>query len=243
MALFPSRREFEGPGPTDRVAIVGTTGEGKTVFAMWLFSEYADFDKKPWVLVDYKGEILFDEMMRAKDAELIALDKPPPERPGIYVVKPRPREPDRMADFIWNVYERGNCGLVFDELSMVPEFKGAAGGGGPLKSVYTQGRSKRIPVWGLVQRPVDVNLHAFSEADFIAEFYLKKRADRDRIDEYIPDDDPIFTPRRKPLERRWCRWWDDKRRISLVLKAAPPPKESLDTIAHRVAVMRERRKI
>lgn len=233
MPLFRKPDEFEFPGPTDRVAIVGATGEGKSTFAFYLFAVSADFDKKPWFLVDYKGEVIIKKLLAERDATLISLEKPPPKKPGIYVVKPDPEKPSEMASWLWKVYRAGNAGLFFDELSMVPEFKGAAGGGGPLKSILTQGRSKNIPVYGLVQRPVDVNLHTFSEANFIGEFYLKKTADRDRVREYIPDGDPIFYDD-KPLPRYWSRWWDDKRRKSYILRPAPPETQILDTIAARV---------
>ena len=242
MSLFRKSREFVFPGPADRVAIVGSTGAGKTVFAFWLFSESADFDKKPWIIVDYKGETLADQLIERGDAKRMKLDEPLPTKPGIYIVKPRPREPRAMADYLWNIYERGKTGLLFDELSMVPEFKGEAGGGGPLKSILTQGRSKIIPVYGLVQRPVDVNLHTFSEAQFISEFYLKKKADRERVDEYLPDGNPVFE-KRKLLPDHWSRWWDDRRRVALILRPAPGPDFLLDTITNRIDRMRAKQKL
>lgn len=242
MALFRKPNRFEFPGSSDRVAIVGSTGEGKSTFALWLFSESADFEKKPWILIDYKGEKIIDKILANKDAVRIQVKNDPPKQPGIYVVKPDPERPEEMAAFMWKVYRRGKTGMFFDELSMVPEFKGAAGGGGPLKAILTQGRSKEIPVYGLVQRPVDVNLHAFSEANFISEFYLKKRADRERVLEYLPDDEPVFE-NQKPLPRHWSRWWDDKRRVALILKPSPGAAQILDTIAIRVERMKKHERL
>lgn len=242
MILFRKPRSFEFPGPRDRVAIFGATGKGKSVFTIWLFSECADFEKKPWVFVDYKGEDLITRLVSEKLAEVVSVDKPPPRKPGIYVLKPSPKETDLVAKWIWQVWDNGKTGLVFDELYMVPEFKGAAGTGGPLKSILTQGRSKEIPVWGLAQRPVDINLHMITEAQFIAEFFLKKKEDRQRVRSYIPDDNVIFESEKR-LPEYWCRWYDDKRDVGLCLKSAPPPQEIVDTIETRVHAMQNRRKL
>jgi hypothetical protein len=236
------KSEFEFPGPQDRVVVVGSTGSGKSTFALYLFAESADFDKKPWILVDYKGERIIDALLREKDAELIKIDKDPPKVPGIYVLKPDPESQHAMADFLWKVYRRGKTGMFFDELSMIPEFKGVASSGGPLKAILTQGRAKNIPVYGLVQRPVEVNLHTFSEAQFISEFYLKKRADRDRVREYLPDDEPIFEDE-SLLPKHYSRWWDDHRRVALILKPGPDAPAILDIIAARVHRMRKNQAI
>lgn len=242
MALFNHSRKFEFPGSRDRVAVVGATGEGKSTAALWCFSESADFDKKPWVLIDYKGEVIIDEMLANHDAQKIALEKQPPEKPGIYVVKPEPNQHYEMAEFLWRVYKRGKTGLFFDELSMVPEFKGAAGSGGPLKAILTQGRSKEIPVYGLVQRPVEVNLHTFTEAQFIWQFYLKRKADKERVQDYLPEEEKLFKDD-KPLPRHWSKWWDDKRRVALILRPTPDKEIILDTISERVDKMRSKRRI
>lgn len=242
MALFRKSPQFIFPGPRDRVAVFGATGSGKSVFTIWLFSECADFDKKPWVFVDYKGEDIITELLKLELATLVSVEDNPPKRPGVYVVKPQPSQTDLVAGWIWKVWERGKCGLVFDELYMVPEFKGAAGTGGPLKSILTQGRSKEIPVWGLAQRPVDINLHMITEAQFIAEFYLKRREDRQRVRSYIPDDMPIFADDKR-LPQYYCRWYDDKQNLALYLKPAPNPKEIIDTIENRVHAMREKKRI
>jgi hypothetical protein len=242
MALFRRSSSFVFPGPRDRVAVFGATGSGKSVFTIWLFSECADFDRKPWVFVDFKGDDLINDMIRLELAKVVSVEKDPPKEAGIYVIKPSPHEVDKVAGWIWKVWEGGKLGLIFDELYMVPEFKGQAGTGGPLKSILTQGRSKEIPVWGLAQRPVDINLHMITEAQYIAEFYLKRREDRQRVRSYIPDDEPVFSHDRRVAQYN-CRWYDDKRNVALILGAAPTPDAILDTIAHRVHAMSQRRTI
>jgi len=240
MSLF--KKTFEFPGPADRVAIVGSTGSGKSTFAIWLFAESADFDKKPWVFVDYKGETIIQEMLAQKLASKIDVTDAPPDRAGIYVLQPSPHEQDAMAAWLWKVWAQGRVGLVFDELYMVPEFKGRAGTGGPLKSILTQGRSKVIPVYGLSQRPVDVNVHVFSEAQFIVEFYLKRKEDIERVRSYVPDGDPVFYSKRI-LARHQSRFWDDKRQMSFTMLPCPNAKELLDIIGTRLEHSAHKRRI
>jgi hypothetical protein len=233
-----SQGKFEFPGPRDRVAIVGGTGEGKTQFGLWSVAESADFDKKPWFFFDYKREDpIFERLIASEDARIARLDKPPPLEPGLYIVQPDPERPDLVANYLWNIYRRGHTGLFFDEMSMLPEYRGAASTGGPVKAILTQGRSKEMPVYALVQRPVDVNLHTFSEAQFLAVFYLKKKEDRKRIAEYLPDDEPIFEDER-PLPRYYCRWWNDKKRMALILRPAPDANMILQIFNIRIARMR-----
>lgn len=241
-------RDFYFPGPDDRVSINGKTGSGKSTFAFWLFAESADFDRKPWVIVDNKAvpEEIPQKLLNEEDAKLIKVKDAPPRAPGIYVIRPKHSDASAFAAWLWKAHDRGNIGLIFDELYMVPDFKNeGSSGGGPLKAILTQGRSKHIPVYGLTQRPVDVNLFMFSEAEFISVFYLKRREDRQRILSYVPDDDPqvakIFDNRRLP--DRWSRWYDDTRDIAQILHPAPPPKDILDTIALRVHRMREKRAV
>jgi DNA helicase HerA-like ATPase len=241
MALFSRAQSFEFPANNDRVAIVGSTGQGKSTFALWLIAESADYDRKPWVIVDYKGETIVNEMIRRKLATIIPIDKPVPKEAGIYVLQPSPHEADEMAAWLWEVWRRGKIGLVFDELYMVPEFKGKAGTGGPLKSILTQGRSKEIPVYGLSQRPVDVNVHVFSEAQFIVEFYLKRKEDIIRVRSYVPEDDKVFYSK-KTLPRHWCKFWDDKRQVALLVKPCPNAEIILDIFEVRLENARVERR-
>src|SRR5271154_686065 len=83
---------FIYPVPRDRVTINGMTGSGKSTFALWLFGESADFDKKPWVLLDYKGEVLIQSLLTEDLAERLDLNQSIPTRPGIFVVTPDARK-------------------------------------------------------------------------------------------------------------------------------------------------------
>lgn len=242
MSIFRPSRSFHFPGPRDRVAVIGSTGSGKSHGAFWLASESADFDKKPWIFVDYKGEDIIAEMLERKDARLIGVEDDLPEKPGLYVMKPTPHQQPAVAAWLWRVWERGKTGLIFDEISMIPELRGEANSGGPLKSILTQGRSKEIPVYSLIQRPVDVNKHVFTEAQFIWQFHLKHDQDLKKVLEYIPSKDEIFR-NQKRLPRYWSRWYDDVSDASFLLKPVPDKKEILDRISERLEHMRHKQRV
>lgn len=237
MPLFRKPVEFRFPDPKeDRVAVVGTTGSGKSTFALWLLAESADFHKKPWVLVDYKGERIIQRLVSNKDAERISVRSDPPRTPGLYVLTPDPSEMELMAQWLWKVWRRGKIGLFFDEVTMVPNFRGEADTGGPLQSILNQGRSKEIPLYALAQRPSKVNLSIFTEAQFISEFYLMRKEDRERVLSYVPSEDEKFAAQNKnwTLAEHWSLWFDAKRRKSFILHASPPANQVLDIFSARV---------
>lgn len=240
MPLFREPKTFVPPTDQDRVAIVGATGSGKSTFAFWLFGETANYDRMPWIIIDYKGEEIVQALLKNKDAFLVSLDKPVPTKPGIYVVRPTPRDPEQILNYLWLIYANGRCGVIFDELMMVPKQYDIHNN--PVQALLTQGRSKRIPLYLLAQRPARVNISTFSEATFIAEFRLYKKDDLIRVQEYIPENNPIFADR-KPLPRYYCKWWDSRREMALVLKPAPGASEILDIVAHRVDRMRQHEKL
>jgi DNA helicase HerA-like ATPase len=235
---FLRRNKFRFPGPRDRVSINGMTGSGKSTFAFWLFSESADFDKKPWILIDYKNEDIISEMLANKDAKLIKLDGKLPDKPGIFVLKPEHYEIDAMVNWLWSVYKRGKTGLMFDEISMIPELRGEGNSGGPMKSILSQGRSKEIPLYSLSQRPVDVNKHVYSEANFTAAFRLRSRKDYEKVMDAVPDDNPVWDSTRK-LKKYECRWYDAEQDWGAFLGPCPPPDAILDTITKRMNTIRE----
>lgn len=238
MTLFGKRTRFRFPGPRDRVTINGMTGSGKSTFAFWLFAESADFEDKPWILIDYKGEDIISEMVKNKDAKVIKISEKLPDKPGVFVLYPSNRDIDAMVDWLWHVHARGKTGLIFDEISMIPELRGEGNSGGPMKSILSQGRSKEIPVYSLAQRPVDVNKHVYTEANFTAAFRLRSRKDYDKVMDAVPDDIPVWNNTRK-LKQFECRWYDAEQDMGLFLGPCPPPDVILDMITKRVNNLRK----
>lgn len=245
-ARAPEPSGFRFPGPDDRVTINGMTGSGKTTFALWLFAECADFDRKPWILIDYKGEDQIGQIIAAKMAEIIKTTASIPKTPGIYVVRPSVRDGQGpIIDFLWRVYEKGRTGLFLDEATMIPELRGEGNSGGPFQSLLSQGRSKHIPVWVLAQRPVGVNKMVYSESNFLGAFRLKRKADLDKIREEVPEDSIDYQNVWVDWQPQghYSRWYDDHQNKSFKLTPVPGPQKILDLLGDRVDNLKKRETI
>jgi hypothetical protein len=250
--VAPARSGFRFPGPADRLTVNGMTGSGKTTFAFWLFAESADFNKKPWVFIDYKGEPLLSAALSEKMAEEIPL-KSLPKGPGVFVVRPDVRSgPEQVIDFLWRVYNAGHIGVFLDEATMIPELRGLGNSGGPYQSLLSQGRSKVIPVWTLAQRPAHVNKMVYSESNFSCAFKLKNDEDLDKlIKEAVSrkarnfetvwgDDAPDLHD---PAYAHYSRWYDEGINTCFLLRPVPPPDEILSILFDRVDRLKEKRSI
>jgi DNA helicase HerA-like ATPase len=171
-------REFEAPRPDQRVLILGSTGSGKTTMAASLLSG-APFNDMPYVMIDYKRDSL---LAAIPHTEQIGFDIP--KHPGLYHLKPNPVSDDeRMEAWLYKIWARQNIGLYIDEALRLPTKKTGA-----FESILTQGRSLRIPVISLSQRPVDLTRYAFSEANHVVIFRLTDTRDRKKVTEYVPVD-------------------------------------------------------
>lgn len=206
--------KFQFPGHDSRVTITGATGSGKTRFGNWLFS-YSAFHKRPYVIIDYKGDDLIEQIERARTITLNEI----PKHPGLYVLRPRPDEAEKMEAWLWKVWERGNIGLFFDEGYMVPN-KGA------LNSILTQGRSKRIPTMILTQRPTYCSRFVFSEAGYFAIFRLNDKRDYETIQGFTPRNEAFDFDIRLPAYT--ARWYDVGRDYSAIIDPVPGDDYILD---------------
>lgn len=170
---------FRLPSASERVAIVGMTGSGKTVGGIWLLANLVT-PKSKWIILDFKGDGLIRDIPEIKE---IALDAKMPKHPGIYVVRPRPDQKDEVEAFLWNVWELGDVGLFVDEGYMLQRSKA-------FEAILTQGRSKRIPVITLSQRPAWISRFVWSESNFHQIFHVSLADDRKTIREFVPSYDP-----------------------------------------------------
>src|SRR5574337_795407 len=130
------------PNNQQRLVIVGRTGSGKTRAGLWHLST-RNFNS-PWIIVDYKR----DELIAQSPAVELGLNEKIPKN-GLYVIRPDPTDEDNSAveNLMMRCWDRGNIGLYFDEGFMVPDEKA-------LRMILTQGRSLRVPVIMVSQRPV-----------------------------------------------------------------------------------------
>lgn len=150
-----------------------------------------NFDKQPWYIVDIKE----DEMLGAiEDAQEFDYKKKLPNRPGLYITHPLPHEREEMEDFLWRVWRQEKTGMFFDESYLVHD-------GDALRALHVTGRSKKIPIISVSQRPVQVPRHVFSEADFYAIFHLNDKRDKKTVNEFYPGDLD------EPLPKYSARWY------------------------------------
>lgn len=166
------------PNDSHRVAITGRTGSGKTLAAIWHLSGQP-FEKKPWVMINTKGDPHLNAIESMPGCVNLSLSDSVGKR-GIFSIQPRPDQLEELDTFLWRIWARGNCGVFADEgymIGNIPSFN----------ALLTQGRSKRIPMMVLSQRPVWLSRFVFSEADFYQIFNLNHREDRKKVGEYVRD--------------------------------------------------------
>ena len=165
------------PTDTNRHAIVGATGSGKTQAALWHLS-LRNYQEKPWIIYNFKKDESIDGIPFARH---IGVDEIP-VRPGVFIVHPMPHETDSVENQMWAIWERGNTGVYVDEGYMVGRDNRA------FRALLTQGRSKHVPMIVLSQRPVWMDRFVFSESEFFQVFRLQHRKDVKNVEEFVPAD-------------------------------------------------------
>lgn len=202
--------EFRLPGAEDRTVVIGPTGSGKTILGGWVLSKQ-NFDKRPWVALDFKEEELWDKVGDPPMRPL-KLGSMPGKR-GLYRMKVNPGQDEELTAWFWKVWMHGNIGIFADELSLI-------GRNDAFKAILRQGRSKRIPVIGCTQRPVDCDREIFSESQYRVLFGIE-----DQFRDY-PVIKGLFGSERdirKPLLPHHSYWYDARQKACIELKPVPPP--------------------
>jgi len=165
------------PSDKDRHSIIGTTGSGKTQYALWCLS-HRNFHTMPWLIYDFKNEESINSIIGARHIELNEV----PTSPGIYVVHPHPDDSIGVQTQMMAIWNVGNCGIYIDEGYMVGRHNPA------FRSLLTQGRSKRIPMMILSQRPTWMDGFVFSESQFFSVFRLQRTKDIKNVEDFVPAD-------------------------------------------------------
>jgi hypothetical protein len=206
---------FRFPGGDARTTVLGATGTGKSTCGLWQLS-YQRLDKRPWVLIDFKREIIFDRV-GFPPIQQIGLADRIPRKPGLYLVSPRPGQDHLVENFLWRLWQRENCGLYVDEAALMPM-------GDAFPAILQQGRSKKIPVIACSQRPVGVARGLFSEANFFCVYRLVDRRDYKVVEGFAPAD--MATP----LPRFAWHWYDVANDTLLAMSAVPSPDKVADRL-------------
>lgn len=209
--------DFKLPGATDRTVVIGPTGTGKTIGGAWLLSKQR-LDKRPWVALDFKSEELWD-MVGDPPMRPLALGSVP-KKPGLYRMPVMPGQEDRLEEWLWKVWEKGNIGLFADEVSLMPQ-KAA------FKAILRQGRSKHIPVIACTQRPVDCDREVFTESGYRMLYGIGDKRDWQTIQGLFQHSQLDVTI---ALPQYWSYWYDDKQKHCWRLRPTPDP----DSIAKSI---------
>lgn len=220
--------DFHFPNLTQRIAIIGSNGTGKTQAAFWFLSEAA-FTQQPYIIVDYKRDELINSVDRIKEIGIGEL----PKHPGIYIVHPKPISDDTaMENYLHGIWDRENVGLYFDEGYMVPQ-KAA------FPAILTQGRAKKIPAIILSQRPAWISRFVFSEANHYALFHLSDADDRKTMRRFLPQDIDL----QRPLPKFHFWYYSVGEHSALQMAPVPGADDIRNRIDERLAPQTKRRLI
>lgn len=209
------------PTDSNRMTVIGRTGSGKTVAGLWHLSERS-YDKMPWVIINSKGDPLIAKISKIPGVHSITLDVTP-KKPGLYIVRPLPDEDDDALNaFFKRIWARGNTGIYIDEGYMIPK-------NGTINWILTQGRSKRIPVITLAQRPVFLSKFTFTESEFFQVFELSHDDDKETLRKFVPYDVVETLPEYHSL------WFDVGKKTLVTFGPVPDETAILTRIRDRVA--------
>jgi hypothetical protein len=206
------------PTDTQRLTIVGRTGSGKTVAAVWHLS-VRSWDQKPWLVYDFKMDDLINDIPGVKHIGTNEV----PKHPGIYAVHPHPDDFEGVQRQLWKCWEQENIGIYVDEGYMICGVRNPA-----FRSILTQGRSKHIPVIILSQRPVWLDRFVFSESDYYQVFALNDIEDRKQINRFAY----IDIDAKLPDYHSW--YYDVATDTTEVLLPVPAKDKILETFASRM---------
>lgn len=213
------------PGVKDRHAIVGTTGTGKTRGALWFLSR-RDYTERPWIIYNFKGEEDIDGIPYAHQTAINHI----PKTPGIFVVRPLPHETEEVEAQMWEIWKRGYMGVYVDEGYMIGSNNRA------YRAMLTQGRSKRIPMINLSQRPVFMDKFVFTESDYWNIFELGSDDDEAKIKQYIRQ--KIDTTKLAPYH---SYYYDKKKKLLTTMQPVPDLPEVYKTFETRLKDLRTKK--
>lgn len=191
---------FRLPKETDRTFIVGRTGQGKTQAGLWILAGQ-DWDKMPWCVLDFKRDDLLKQVIYPR-AKQLKIDDDLPTEPGLYIIQSIPTEDAFQVnnDLLHRFWKHGNIGIFVDEGEQIAQMSG-------LRLIQKQGRSLRIPIIVIFQRPVGIKRDVLTEADFFMIFRLKHVDDRKAIGNCMEDEYRESIDQRLPDYHSW--WYDD----------------------------------
>lgn len=226
--------EFYLPNDSQSILLIGKNGSGKTRAAVWHLAQH-DLANSRWIVINHKREKLINSI---PGASFMAMGEYPPDVPGVYIYQPRPDfDDENVTELLWWAYETENVGVYIDEGYMISPKDPA------LNSLYTQGRSKRIPIITLSQRPSRISRFAVSEAAFYQVFYLVDKRDRKIIQEFMPCDmDGLMRPvdgQPRILQPYHSIYYDTSGDEPVIMAPVPSDDEILSLFADQLIIPEE----
>lgn len=225
--------------------LVGKNGSGKTRGAVWHVAQTdvgRHEDAYTWIVVNHKQEEMINSIPGAVFMEmderpaLINRDgKPCVKEPGIYIYQPLPElDDDNVTQLLWWVYGSNTkaIGVYIDEGYMIPPRNPA------LNSLYTQGRSKKISVITLSQRPSGISRRAVSEATFVQCFRLTDKRDWKTMQEVVPVKlDPYMRPNnghQRLLPDYHSLYYDTREDDPVIARPVPGDDEIMEQLRQKL---------
>lgn len=208
------------PNNSQRLALVGRTGTGKTQAGVWHLSK-RNLETFPWIVFNWKQDELINSIPYATHIDLS--DSLRSVRHGVFIVTPLPDEVENVDSFLWKIWNREGVGIFVDEGYMIGNTSPA------FNACLTQGRSKRIPMIVCSQRPVWMSRFVWSESDFYQVFDLNVEDDKATIGKYAPID--LFS---KVLPDYYSYYYDVAKRKLDLLKPVPKAEDILQHIEDKL---------
>ena len=229
-------KESAARGPTDqqRTLILGRTGSGKSQFAIALLST-RNWHEMPWVIIDYKGEDLIADIRKENKGRIkeISVHEKPPKKPGLYWMRPVPKVDDEaMEKWLWAAWKQTHIGIFIDEGFALPQRAA-------FDAILTQGRTLRVPVICLYQRPAWMSRFAVAQADFFAVFDQNDERDlkttkafvKPYVNEATGEEITVYTE----LPRYYYLWYDVGLGKCHLMSPAPDRQSILSTFKQRLS--------
>lgn len=174
---------------------VGTTGSGKTVLLRELV-KHRDFtvvlgtkqeDKELYVPFENAGFELVDNFDPSPDREnsrvIFRPRRPSPDRKGLE------KQREAFEGMLFKVWEYGGWRLTVDELYVICDKLKLAD---IMETLWTEGRSHGITIFGATQLPVSIPLLAFDQATHLALFRNSDKYRINRMAEFAGSDADVL---------------------------------------------------
>jgi hypothetical protein len=231
------------PNDTHLTIVLGRKGTGKSQASIDMLAQQ-NFQDMPWVIIDYKGEEILVELQKKlrNKIHVIKVTDKPPRTPGLYYMHPKPMLDDvAMEAWLMQVYKNEHTGLYVDEGYALPDY----GRSVAFTLILTQGRSKRIPVIVLYQRPVWMSRFAVAQADFVRVFKQGDIRDRKTITQFctpaqLPNGASLGPMQIDALPDYYSLWHDVGKGSTSVLIPAPSKERILQDFKSRLIPLQQR---